>query len=269
VPMFSYERSLSYPEGHRNTIFAQRGVRVLPRLLPRPPDEPLVSSPDTQMLYAYLKYFNGIVASHTSGTVMGTDWRDNNSLLEPVVEIYQGDRQNYERPEAPRSNSEKDSIGGWRPKGFVNLALQKGYKLGFEASSDHVSTHLSYANIYVTEATRPALLNALKKRNVYASTENIVAFVRSGSHVMGDEFSTSTAPELQVKLEGTAPFKNVSIIRNDTYVYSNAPKSDKVEFNWRDMSPLPGKSSYYYVRGEQENGEVVWASPMWITYTGK
>ena len=64
---------------------------------------------------------------------MGTDWRDNDTLVEPAVELYQGDRQNYEMPDAPRSNSEKDSIGGWRPKGFIDLALAKGYKLSFEA----------------------------------------------------------------------------------------------------------------------------------------
>ena len=29
------------------------------------------------MLYRYLKQFNGVTASHTSGTNMGTDWRDN------------------------------------------------------------------------------------------------------------------------------------------------------------------------------------------------
>jgi len=28
----------------------------------------------------------------------------------------------------------------------------------------------------------------------------------------------------------------------------------------------PGATSYYYVRGEQEDGELVWISPMWITY---
>jgi hypothetical protein len=27
---------------------------------------------------------------------------------------------------------------------------------------------------------------------------------------------------------------------------------------------VKGKTSYYYVRGEQANGELVWASPMWI-----
>src|SRR6266545_4566432 len=32
VPMYCYERSVSYPEGHRNCMFAQRGIRSLPRL---------------------------------------------------------------------------------------------------------------------------------------------------------------------------------------------------------------------------------------------
>ncbi|MCL5745530.1 MAG: hypothetical protein M1541_16670, partial [Acidobacteria bacterium] len=65
--MFHYERSVQYPEGHRNIIFAQRGIRVLPRL-PRTNEEPVVRAPDTLMLYDYLRKYNGIVASHTSGT---------------------------------------------------------------------------------------------------------------------------------------------------------------------------------------------------------
>jgi len=39
-----------------------------------------------------------------------------------------------------------------------------------------------------------------------------------------------------------------------------------VEFTWRDEKPEAGKTSYYYVRGEQQDGEIVWVSPMWITY---
>ena len=30
--MFSYERSVSFPEGHRNVVFIQRGIRTLPKL---------------------------------------------------------------------------------------------------------------------------------------------------------------------------------------------------------------------------------------------
>ena len=267
-PMFNYERSVAYPEGHRNVIFAQRGVRVLPRL-PITRAEDQVHAPDTEMLYAYLKFFNGIAASHTSGTQMGTDWRDNDPLVEPAVEIYQGDRQNYEMPDGPRSNSEQDSIGGWRPKGFIDLALEKGYKLSFEASSDHVSTHMSYANIYVTGVNRDAILDGFKKRHLYAATDNILADVSSGTHMMGDQFSTTDLPTLQVKLTGTAPFSKIYIVKDGKYVYTSEPKTAQVNFSWQDMSAEKGKMSYYYVRGEQDNGEIVWASPMWITYTGK
>jgi hypothetical protein len=268
VPMFSYERSVAYPEGHRNVIFAQRGIRPLPRAPITNADTP-VNAPDTKMLYAYLKHFDGIVASHTSGTSMGTDWRDNDPNFEPAVEIYQGDRQNYEMPDAPRSNSEHDSIGGWRPKGFVDLALQKGYVLGFEASSDHVSTHMSYCNVYVKDLSRESLLDAFKKRHIYAATDNILADVRSGDHMMGDVFTTASLPSLRIKLTGTAKFAKVHIIKDNAYVYTKQPDSAEVQFSWMDNAAVAGKRSYYYVRGEQEDGEIVWASPMWITYSPK
>lgn len=268
VPMFSYERSVAYPEGHRNVIFAQRGIRVLPRL-PKSGDNEKIHAPDTQMLYKYLRAFNGIVGSHTSGTNMGTDWRDNDPLTEPVVEIYQGDRQNYEMPGAPRSNSAEDSIGGWRPLGFVNLALEKGYKMSFEASSDHVSTHMSYCNVFAKDGTREAVLDGFQKRHVYGATDDILADFRSGDYMMGDAFSSATPPELHVKLKGTAPFSKVNVIKDNKYVYSLNPGKDAVEFTWRDNAPNAGKMSYYYVRGEQQDGEIVWVSPMWITYTGK
>ncbi len=156
--MFTYERSVSYPDGHRNVIFAQRGVRTLPRLPISDAFDPK-PAPDTQMLYKYLHRFNGVCASHTSATSMGTDWRDNDPVVEPIVEIYQGARQNYERPGAPRSPSQDDSIGGWEPKGFVNLALLKGYRLAFQSSSDHGSTHISFACVYAKENSRQAIFD--------------------------------------------------------------------------------------------------------------
>jgi hypothetical protein len=139
--------------------------------------------------------------------------------------------------------------------------------LGFEASSDHVSTHISYANVLVTDVTRAALLDGLRKRHVYAATDNILAEFRSGDHMMGDVFTTSEMPKFDVKLTGTAPFAKVYVVRNNEYVYSTEPKTKAVSFSWMDNSPTPGKRSYYYVRGEQEDGELVWLSPMWITYT--
>ncbi len=177
-PMFTYERSVQYPEGHRNVVFAKRGIRTLPRLQ-KQAEADRGPAPDTEMLYRYLHFFDGVCASHTSATQMGTDWRNNDPLVEPIVEIYQGDRQNYEQPGAPRSPKESDAIGGWRPKGFVSLALQKGYRFGFEASSDHISTHISYCCVFTKETSRDAILAGLKARHVYGATDNIIADVRS------------------------------------------------------------------------------------------
>ena len=267
VAMFGHERSVSYPEGHRNAVFATRGIRPLPRLKKMANDS-TGHAPDTLQLYEYLKKYDGIVASHTSGTDMGTDWRDNDPMVEPAVEIYQGCRQNYEMPGAPRSNSEGDSIGGWRPLGFVSLALKKGYRLAFQASSDHGSTHISYCNLWVTKPTREGVMEAFKKRRVYGATDNILADVRCGGHFMGEEFTTNTAPAIVVRLVGTGPFAKVHIIKDGEYVYSIEPGQQNVEFTWRDANPKKGQTSYYYVRGEQKDGQLVWASPMWITYNG-
>ena len=35
---------------------------------------------------------------------------------------------------------------------------------------------------------------------------------------------------------------------------------------WKDTAAERGKTSYYYVRGEQADGVLVWVSPMWIRY---
>jgi hypothetical protein len=269
-PVFSYERSVRYPEGHRNVIFPYRGVRTLPRL-PISDRDAFAPAPDTNLLYRYLHEFGGICAVHTSATSMGTDWRNNDPEVEPFVEIYQGCRQNYERLAAPRAPTADDAIGGWEPKGFVNLALKMGYRLAFQSSSDHRSTHISYALVYAEEASRQGIFDAMKQRHVYAATENIIADVRctdsSGvEHILGDEFVTAEAPVLRTKLIGTAPFANVVVVKNDEYVHQFAPRAAEVEFEWRDPDPTPGVVSYYYVRGEQDDGELVWASPMWVEY---
>jgi hypothetical protein len=271
-PPFTYERSVRYPEGHRNVVFAQRGVRTLPRLPITSPSE-VVNAPDTQMLYAYLRAFNGVCASHTSATDMGTDWRDNAPDVETMVEIYQGCRQSYERPGAPRSPTEADAIGGWRPLGFVNLALQRGYKFSFESSSDHTSTHISYAMVYAEDTSREALLRAMRLRHTYAATDNIIAEYRCTAggrdYMLGDAFSTTEAPTLRLKLHGTAPFSKVTLVKDDEEIHVVTPGKDVVELTWTDPKPTPGKTSYYYFRGEQANDEIVWVSPMWITYNGK
>jgi hypothetical protein len=264
VAMHVYERSVVYPNGHRNVIFPRPGIRPLPRTDLSGTEEK--GTPDTKLLYAYLKHFGAICSSHTSATDMGTDWRDNNAEVEPVVEIYQGCRHNYEFSGAPRAPTAETQIGGYRPKGFINNALEKGYRLGFQSSSDHLSTHQSYAVVLTDDVSRQGIIDAFKKRHSYAATDNIVLDVRSGDHLMGDSFTTAKRPTLEIHVEGTAPIAKIHVLRDNKYVYSAEPKDNKATLRYTDMDAKQGKTSYYYVRVEQADGNLAWASPMWIAY---
>src|SRR6516164_3059896 len=266
TPLYAYERSLNYPNGHRNIIFAERGNPTLPI-----PEEEQQAKSGAKPLYEYLKRCGGIAISHTSATTMGTDWRDNDPDVEPLVEIYQGDRVSYEKQAAPRagydpkSDKKPANIAGWFPKGYINLALEKGYRLGFQSSSDHWSTHISYFIVLAERHDRAAILDAIKRRHVYGATDDIILDVRSGNHLMGDEFKTREVPKLQIRILGTHALARIDILKDSDVAHTI--KTDKQEYvgTWTDPQPAQGVH-YYYVRVEQGDGELAWASPIWIDY---
>src|SRR5262249_44715449 len=102
LSMYGYERSMPYPQGHRNVIWPERGQRTLPLAKPTPG----ARKADTAKLYAYLRQTNGICTLHTSATDQGTDWEEPiDPSLEPFVEIFQGYHTSYEAPGAPKAIS--------------------------------------------------------------------------------------------------------------------------------------------------------------------
>ena len=266
VTLFGYERSLNYPNGHRNIVFAERGHRPL-----RATREEWESSTGP-FLYPHLRETGGIAISHTSHTRMGTDWRDNDPELEPLVEIFQGARTSAEHEGAPLAPSEdrEDLVAGsYRPLGFVWKAWEKGYKLGVQASSDHVSTHIAYAMVLAEEFTRQGLLDAMKQRHTYAATSNILLDFRlrdgSDEYIHGDAFSTPNVPLLWVNVVGTNRIKEVVVVRDNLYVYRRDGEGERMEFTFMEAD-LSAGGHYYYVRVEQVDGHVAWASPIWVDY---
>lgn len=287
APIFGYERSAIFPNGHRNLFFAKRSdSRVTPFFLkegaegfglPVAPlgDEPGVGTAelvanDTKLLYEEIRPRNGIAIPHTSGTRMGTDWRDNDPNLEPVVEIYQGARTNYEQLGAPLvADPAKDGPhvkqAGYQPEGMVSNAWAKGYKLGIITSSDHGSTHISYAMVYTDNPTRQGILDAIRKRHTYGAMDNIILDVHMGEHFMGDEFQMDKALPLRVKVRGTRAIVKAEIIKDSKVIYSTEPKQQNVQFEYTDKDGVNGRH-YYYVRVQQDDQTIAWSSPMFINY---
>jgi hypothetical protein len=266
TPLFAYERSLPFPNGHRNVVFAHRGVRTLPI-----PDNERRGETGAAQLYEYLRRNRGISMPHSSATAQGTDWRDNDPAVEPLIEIYQGYRTSYEYEGAPRAAStlnQHAQKSGWQPEGFWWNALAKGYKLGVQSSSDHWSTHISYACLITDDFSREGLLDAIRRRHSYGATDNIVLDFRARSggatHLMGDIFEAASPPQLVVRAVGTGTIHQIDVIKNRKFLYTVRPGTKEAAFELTDQEFGPGES-WYYVRVLQQDGQIAWSSPVWVT----
>ena len=270
TPLFGYERSVNYPNGHRNVVFDHRGVRTLP--VEAAENRGQVNS--GTLVYPYLRQNRGICMEHSLATGQGTDWRDNDPDLEPLVELYQGYHAAYEYEGGPRAESAANHLlvhGAYEPAGFFWNALGKGYKLGVQASSDHISTHCSYTMIYTPSTDRAEIVNNMRRRHAYAATDNIVLDFQAvdangGTHLMGDIFNASPGLRLRVKASGTDTITRVDLIRNSAEIYSLPEDGKKeVEFEFVDRNPQPD-TNWYYVRVTQKDRNLAWSSPVWVTY---
>ena len=284
--LYGYERNPGNPFGHRNLIYTHRDYPIVPFFIPAHPRFLLPDSPDgelltfssmgfgsgvrneTKLLYEVARETNGLAIPHTSGTgSMGTDWRDNDPAVDTVAEIYQGARQNYEHKNAPRGvrdGEEADAAGGFQEPGMLWNAWGKGYKIGVIASSDHYSTHISYAMVYTPNTSREAIHDSIRKRRTYGATDNIVLEFRVGDAFMGEEISAPEPQRILVRARGTAEIAAIHLIRDGQYVYKVEPGTAEVEFDFLDVEAPPGEH-WYYVRVEQRDGELAWSSPIWMT----
>lgn len=266
VPLFGYERGESYPNGHRNIFFAERGNPTYPTQ----PNERETSSGQVG-LFDYVRKYGGISIPHTPATGMGTDWRDSAPDVEPLVEIFQGDRVSSEYDGAPFAATEgsvKLQAGGYREKGYLWNAWAKGIKIGLQASSDHLSTHFSFACTIAEEFTREGLIDAMKQRHNYAATDNIVLDyrLRTDGHefLQGDALESKSGEfELRVNVLGTAPIRQIDVIRGQEFVHTLHNLGKTATFTFKDADP-PSGESYYYVRVQQANEQMAWSSPIWI-----
>ncbi len=305
TPLYGYERTTNFPLGHRNIFHATRGVFSLRVPMLHVRDRPELLDSDPPKLWAYLRRTGGIGIPHTSATSMGTNWQRRDDEVIPVTEIYQGDRNSYETQGGPRA-ALPDAPGmgsAGRPPhqdGLVQNALGVGYRMGFIASSDHRSTHISYANLIVPDriTTRADLIDAMRNRRTFASTDNIAVDFHSGGQHQGSVTVAAEAPVFTARIRGTAPILKVEVIKNNRSVYTRSGDGElDVEFEYRDaefddtsmgatatvqdwsrpetgIRPRPDPTeSYYYLRVIQsfsadepdKEGEIAWSSPIFVT----
>lgn len=268
VALFGYERS-SLVFGHRNILSPERDLPLISWKNFARPERDDGTAPTPRELFRLLQASRGraITIPHSPGgqsqnDPFGIDWSYHDPKLERLVEIFQSYRGSYEGEGAPRLFD-----AATRPDRFVEEGLGRGYRLGFIASSDHQSSGGAYAVAYTLgPPTRESVFEALFQRRCYAATAKIdLLFLADDRHWMGSVIETSRPPRLRIEVRGTAPLKQVDILRDGAIVHSPPVPPGEVSFEheWTPSAAIT-EETFIYVRIVQTDDEMAWSSPIWL-----
>ncbi|MEM0968554.1 MAG: hypothetical protein AAGJ31_04330, partial [Verrucomicrobiota bacterium] len=299
--LYAYEREQKWPWGHRNIVFAQRGgplvyiKRTTYRNSPWQetfPVPPGITDIHPNELWKILKDYGKPVSSisHTGATGMGTDWSGYDRPIdwptETIVEIFQGARVSYEGLGAPqptaglRPNEGYTIASGREPAdappapiqdfgkfnaGVYQNALIQGHRLGVFANSDHISQHVSYGGVYCEEFTREGIIQGFESRLTIAATDKIFAQFTINGKPMGSLIPKEAETQIAFYVNGTAALKRITIVRNEQdWKVFDGLREPILEQQLTDEAPAEGENRYY-LRVEQQDGNMAWCSPIWVT----
>ena len=215
-----------------------------------------------------------------------TNWNHHDPDRQRLVEICSmwGSSEIPDSPEKPFPIRQGTSVGPFVPGTSVIEALERGYHLGFIGGGDshdckpgeslaHVPLsererrrwNRIYLNglqgVWASELSREAIWDAMMKRRVYATTgKRIIVEFFLNDNPMGSIISEpNDKRHLRCEVVGTAPIKEIEIVKNGRVVHSTA----KDKLFWCDDAPQR-QEDYYYARITQEDTNMAWASPIWI-----
>jgi len=226
--MFTYERSMN---GTDHNVISLRDDLL------RPWQPPLTT---------FWKELDRDTFTIPHAPVHAKDWSYHDNDLRPLIEIYQGCRDVDSRK-------------------MAHLGLGKGYRLGFIASSDHISTSASFACVWAPKAELESIFRSMQARRTYGATDKIRLVFRSGDHWMGERFAATAPPEFQIEIDATAPIQKLGLCIDGKpdVVLPLAKGATSVRTTWRPDKGFEGKH-YVYVYMKQTDGNQAWSSPIWV-----
>jgi hypothetical protein len=223
--------------GHRN-VYYRDGDGPIFRYIDAGSNTP-------QKLWNLIESYEAMtVAHHVGGGPVATDWDVPPGPKEWLVEI-------------SSIHGTSEYFGGeaviYRPvKGsFVRDALSHGYRLGIIGSGDTHDGHpgqrtagsivSGILGVYSPELTRESVWEAFKRRHVFGTS----------------------GPKIILNFQ-VDEIISVEILRNGDKLFVKKGNDVFVQYQLEDTQPQPG-TSWYYARILQEDGNMAWSSPVWVT----
>jgi hypothetical protein len=250
----------SWIHGHRHVLYFQDDGEVLSSV------DPAYETPD--QLWEALRGHEALtLAHHSAGGPVATNWAyPPDPELEPLTEVVS----------VHGSSEALDSAGLiYSPVrgNFVRDVLDQGHRLGFVGSGDGHDGHPGLAHlaspsgglaaVMTEEATREAVLAALRARRTYATNgPRILLRARLGGRPMGSAVP-AVPSELVVRVVAASSLERVDLIRSGQVAERVLCEGEEeVRFARRVESPKPGE--YLYVRAVQMDGGAAWSSPFFF-----
>ena len=159
---------------------------------------------------------------------------------------------------------------------FAQPMLNAGKRFGFIACSDSHGLlwhhgecrkrdpfRTGLTGVLAEENTRESLLAAIRQRRCYATSgaKILLEFVagEDESIPMGSEVTVSTELPLRAKALGTAEITSLELVGKDGVIARTEGEGVLAELQTTAYSP------YVYARVTQEDGEMAWASPIFMS----
>ena len=263
VTLLGYEWT-SWLHGHRHVLYFEDSGEVLSSV------DPAYETP-TQLWDALRGRPALTFAHHSAGGPIATNWDyPPDPLLEPVTEI----------ASVHGSSEAADTPGGIYspvPGNFVRDVLDRGYRLGLVGSGDGHDGHPGLAHlasptgglaaILAEEATREAVLEAIRARRVYATNgPRIYLAVELDGRSMGSAIAFEALggrATLSARVVAPEGLEAIDLVRSGEVIEVFACGGGLTCEMSRQLSGLePG--GYLYLRARQADGGAAWSSPFFF-----
>jgi hypothetical protein len=154
-----------------------------------------------------------------------------------------------------------------------NKALEAGYHVAFSSNQDNHCANwgASYTNRtgVLLPAGHPlgnaAFIDALKARRVFATMDKGSQLVLTANgHIMGERFVNSGPLTLVANFASAAGKAVSSVTTFEGVPGRNGTVSELSATAVTTVTPAPGEH-FYYTRVTQEDGNMLWSAPVWVT----
>ena len=226
---------------------------------------------DLPATYNFILQNNAIGAFNHPNPIYGTwfdnlaynpAWQDAMYGMEIVNGYYSGD---YEGVWIQALNL------GWKLGAFGNQDNHEANWGNQQNSNDGNRIYLT--GVYATELTTAGVLEALRSRRFFAMEQRpegdkIQLEFSIAGNPMGSTITTGQSILLDAtitSLNGITLCNRLELWRDGVVIATHVEIGTTISYQFADAGLGVGEEHYYFVKGRQTDGDLVWSSPIWVT----